>query len=244
MNRALAAVLLAVVGFIGAPVLAVAAPGEAGELASGPRVSDVIAWQSRDAVPTESVAAVEPTLVSAPTWTVFASPGLDRFGYDNPPDFARPPPVELTPHDYDALVNLTDPDEHIGRVRRVSSGLEVERSAPRVSVGALDDASAAALRAADDPASIFIKNKHLASAGGNHGKFASTSINEVQGWVAQGLRSDGVQFLPNQLDGTFRAVVPAGQVVGTKGVTLQLVDRQIHAQTGHSGGRAATGGRS
>ena len=85
---------------------------------------------------------------------------------------------------------------------------------------ALADASSAAFRAADDPASIFIKNKHLASAGGNHAKFASESISEVQGWVAQGLRSDGVQFLPNQLDGTFRAIVPAGQVVGTKGQTF------------------------
>jgi len=27
------------------------------------------------------------------------------------------------------------------------------------------------------------------------------------------------------------------------GITLQLVDRGIHARTGHSGGRAATGGR-
>jgi hypothetical protein len=85
---------------------------------------------------------------------------------------------------------------------------------------ALSVASSAAFRAADDPASIFIKNKHLASAGGNHAKFASESISEVQGWVAQGLRSDGVQFLPNQVDGTFRAIVPAGQVVGTRGQTF------------------------
>lgn len=37
--------------------------------------------------------------------------------------------------------------------------------------------------------------------------------------MAQGLRSDGVQFLPNQLDNTFRAIVPAGRVVGTSGET-------------------------
>ena len=84
---------------------------------------------------------------------------------------------------------------------------------------ALADASEAAFRAADDPASIFIKNKHLASAGGNHAKFASENIGEIQGWVAQGLRSDGVQFLPNGVDGTFRAIVPAGRVVGTRGQT-------------------------
>lgn len=37
--------------------------------------------------------------------------------------------------------------------------------------------------------------------------------------MAQGLRSDGVQFLPNELDDTFRAIVPAGRVVGTAGQT-------------------------
>lgn len=83
----------------------------------------------------------------------------------------------------------------------------------------LAEASAAAFRAADNPSSIFIKNKHLASSGIRGGKFASDDIAEVQGWVAQGLRSDGVQFLPNQLDDTFRAIVPAGRVVGTGGQT-------------------------
>lgn len=83
----------------------------------------------------------------------------------------------------------------------------------------LVEASAAAFRAADNPSSIFIKNKHLASSGIRGGKFASDDIAEVQGWVAQGLRSDGVQFLPNQLDDTFRAIVPAGRAVGTGGQT-------------------------
>ena len=83
----------------------------------------------------------------------------------------------------------------------------------------LADASAAAFRAADNPASIFIKNKHLASSGIRGGRFASDDVAEVQRWVARGLRSDGVQFLPNQLDDTFRAIVPAGRVVGTGGQT-------------------------
>lgn len=83
----------------------------------------------------------------------------------------------------------------------------------------LAEASAAAFRAADNPSSIFIKNKHLASSGIRGGKFASDDIAEVQGWVAQGLRSDGVQFLSNQLDDTFRAIVPAGRAVGTGGQT-------------------------
>lgn len=84
----------------------------------------------------------------------------------------------------------------------------------------LAETSSAAFRAADDPAAIFIKNKHLSAAGGNQARFTSDNVGEVQGWVAQGLRSDGVQFLPNGLDGTFRAIVPAGQVVGTRGQTF------------------------
>lgn len=32
-----------------------------------------------------------------------------------------------------------------------------------------------------------------------------------------GLHSDGVQFLPNQLDDTSRAIVPAGGPIGTRG---------------------------
>lgn len=60
-----------------------------------------------------------------------------------------------------------------------------------------------AFRVADNPSSIHIKNKHLASSGMREGKSASDDIDEVRGWVAQGLRSDGVQMLPNQLDDTF-----------------------------------------
>ncbi len=83
----------------------------------------------------------------------------------------------------------------------------------------LAEASAAAFRAADDPASIFIKNIHLASAGGNKANFVTDDISEIQGVISRGLRSDGVQFLPNGLDGTFRAIVPAGRTIGTKGQT-------------------------
>lgn len=70
---------------------------------------------------------------------------------------------------------------------------------------------------AENPASIFVKNKHLSSAPGNGAKFKSDSISEVQGWISRGLQSDGVQFLPNGLDDTFRAIVPGGGVVGTRG---------------------------
>ncbi|WP_181905760.1 RHS repeat-associated core domain-containing protein [Microbacterium bovistercoris] len=82
---------------------------------------------------------------------------------------------------------------------------------------ALVQASDAAFKAADDQASIFVKNKHLASATGNGAKFASDDIGQVQGWISRGLKSDAAVFLPNELDDTFRVVVPGGGVIGTKG---------------------------
>ncbi len=82
---------------------------------------------------------------------------------------------------------------------------------------ALARASQAAFRAAENPSSIFVKSKHLASAGGNSAKFASDDISQIQGWISRGLQSEGVQFLPNQLDDTFRAVVPGGGPIGTRG---------------------------
>lgn len=81
-------------------------------------------------------------------------------------------------------------------------------------------ASSAAFDAARDADSMGIKNKHLLSAGGNGAKFVTDDIGQVQEWIANGLLSDGVKFLPNQLDDTFRAIVPAGQIVGTRGQTF------------------------
>jgi hypothetical protein len=46
--------------------------------------------------------------------------------------------------------------------------------------GATDSASEAAFKAADNPSSIFIKNKHLADFQGRYAKFDSTDIPEVQ----------------------------------------------------------------
>ncbi|MGW5366553.1 golvesin C-terminal-like domain-containing protein [Actinopolymorpha pittospori] len=94
-----------------------------------------------------------------------------------------------------------------------------EAAAAANSGSALAGASRAAFAAADDAGSIFIKNKHLASAGGRQAKFASNDISEVQGWVAEGQRSEGATFLPNDLPGTFRVVADMGRTVGTKGQT-------------------------
>ena len=82
---------------------------------------------------------------------------------------------------------------------------------------ALSRASEAAFSAAENPAAIFVKNKHLASAGGNGAKFISDDISQIQDVISRGLQSDGVQFLPNQLDDTFRAIVPGGGTIGTRG---------------------------
>jgi hypothetical protein len=60
----------------------------------------------------------------------------------------------------------------------------------------------------------------LASAGGRGGKFASDDVGEVQGWVAQGFTIGRSSVSTDQLDDTFRAIVPAaGRVVGTRGQT-------------------------
>ncbi|GAA1593695.1 hypothetical protein GCM10009789_54680 [Kribbella sancticallisti] len=83
----------------------------------------------------------------------------------------------------------------------------------------LAEASRSAFRASENPGTIFIKDKHLAGFGGRYGKFDSTDIGEVQGWVAEGLRSDGAIFKPNGLEGTFKVEVDMGRAIGTKGQT-------------------------
>ncbi|WP_040321855.1 hypothetical protein [Austwickia chelonae] len=57
----------------------------------------------------------------------------------------------------------------------------------------------------------------LASAGGKGTKFATDDIAQIQGWISRGLQFDAVQFLPNEVDDTFRAIVPGGGVIGTRG---------------------------
>lgn len=99
-----------------------------------------------------------------------------------------------------------------------AAALAAKSAVPQVGAR-LAEVSAAAFRAADSPASIFIKNKHLASAGGNQAKFRTDDISQVQEWVAAGLRKEGVVFRENSLDDTFQAIVPAGDIVGTKGQT-------------------------
>ncbi|HRP03163.1 MAG TPA: RHS repeat-associated core domain-containing protein [Candidatus Kapabacteria bacterium] len=84
----------------------------------------------------------------------------------------------------------------------------------------LADASKSAFKAADNPSSIFIKNKHLSDATGNYAKFATTDVKTAQGWVQKALRSQNARFLPNdQIPNTFQVISNIGTTIGTKGQT-------------------------
>ncbi|MEU3901294.1 polymorphic toxin-type HINT domain-containing protein [Streptomyces sp. NPDC029519] len=84
---------------------------------------------------------------------------------------------------------------------------------------ALASSSEATFKAAQDPAGIFIKNKHLSSFEGRYAKFDSADIPEVQSWVAEGLKSGRAVFKPNGLEGTFKVEVDMQRAIGTKGQT-------------------------
>jgi hypothetical protein len=104
--------------------------------------------------------------------------------------------------------------------RRGASNPDGDSGKPAAKDGsALADASAAALRAADNPSSIFIKNKHLASSNIRGGRFATDDVRQAQSVVAEALRSKDAMFLQNQSDGTFRVVADLGRTVGVRGET-------------------------
>ncbi|MFH8709320.1 polymorphic toxin-type HINT domain-containing protein [Streptomyces rubrogriseus] len=84
---------------------------------------------------------------------------------------------------------------------------------------AIPSASEAAFKAAENPAGIFVKNKHLSSFEGRYAKFNTADVSEAQSWIAEGLRSRGASFKPNGLDGTFKMEVDMGRTIGTKGQT-------------------------
>lgn len=57
-------------------------------------------------------------------------------------------------------------------------------------------------------------------ATGRQAKFASDDISQVQEWVAEGLRSNGAAFMPNeQLPGAFKSCGDLGREIGTRGQT-------------------------
>ncbi|ADB30581.1 Hedgehog/intein hint domain protein [Kribbella flavida DSM 17836] len=121
----------------------------------------------------------------------------------------------LRPHSqrHTTAHNLTVAGPHTYYVVAVGTPVLVHNTCP------LRSASEAAFKAADDPASIFVKDKHLSSFGGRYSKFATTDKAEAQSWIAEGLRSDRASFRPNGLDGTFKVEVDMQRTIGTKGQT-------------------------
>ena len=77
-----------------------------------------------------------PMRVAVPAVTSSSGPA---YNYDYRPDFARPPPPEAYVYAYDSSTNSLDLAGEASGVRSVSSGSEVEPSAPRTLVGAGDD---------------------------------------------------------------------------------------------------------
>lgn len=89
----------------------------------------------------------------------------------------------------------------------------------RLPKGAIRVASEAADAAAANAGSIFIKDKHLSTFGGNYAKFATADKAEAQSWVAEALTSDRAVFRSNGLDGTFKVETDMARAIGTKGQT-------------------------
>ncbi|MFE3587457.1 polymorphic toxin-type HINT domain-containing protein [Streptomyces niveus] len=110
--------------------------------------------------------------------------------------------------------NLTVGDYHTYYVLAGNTAILVHNSNCAIS-----SASEAATKAAENPAGIFIKNKHLSSFEGRYAKFNTANVSEAQAWVAEGLRSRGASFKPNGLDGTFKMEVDMQRAIGTKGQT-------------------------
>ncbi|GAA4626129.1 hypothetical protein GCM10023196_033100 [Actinoallomurus vinaceus] len=79
--------------------------------------------------------------------------------------------------------------------------------------------SDAAFKVADDPASIFVKDTHLASFDGNYAKFATADKRRAQSWIAEGLRSGRAVFKLNGAYDTFKVEVDMQRVIGAKGRT-------------------------
>ena len=70
-----------------------------------------------------------------------------------------------------------------------------ELVAPRVPVGALDDATQAAFRAADNVGAFAVKPKHLPGAGGRWNQFAQGV--DPYAAIEDALRSGNARFMPN-----------------------------------------------
>jgi hypothetical protein len=70
--------------------------------------------------------------------------------------------------------------------------------------------------------------------------YASDDIAEVQGWVAEAIKSDRAVMLPNK-DGSFKIEINMGRAVGTKGqnrMRIMINDQGSLPKEYHTGSRA------
>jgi hypothetical protein len=84
----------------------------------------------------------------------------------------------------------------------------------------LAEASSSAFRAADNVGDFTVSAKHLPGAGGRWNKWAEGV--DINGTIANALRSDGAAFLPNAggAADSFIVRTNVGSVIGTKGQTV------------------------
>ena len=94
--------------------------------------------------------------------------------------------------------------------------------AAKVGASALEDASAAAFKAADNIDAFTLSAKHLPGAGGTWTKFGSGV--DPRAAIEEALRSKGAMFRPNAgTSDRFRVVTDLGRVVGSRGETAVRV---------------------
>ncbi len=180
-----------------------------------------------------------------------ASPSLvaGKFTYDYRPDLARPPPPPSAGYLYDAPTNTSDPAGDVSRVRRVSSGPEVQRVAPsravpNAPVSTRHSVSGVEMR---DGFPVFDSAHDFRIPG----SLVDASDFRQMSAATRDLRSvlDANPRLYRQFTAQQRLAVRTGsdRIPGYTWhhhqdmVRLQLVDRNLHRLTGHSGGRAGTG---
>ena len=96
--------------------------------------------------------------------------------------------------------------------RTISSSFKF---ASKQGASALQKASDAAFKAADNINSFKLTGKHLPQAGGNYAKFADgVKYNDV---IRDALRSPSSLFIPDKISGRFQIFFDAGRAIGTKG---------------------------
>ncbi|WP_239367145.1 hypothetical protein, partial [Snodgrassella communis] len=86
---------------------------------------------------------------------------------------------------------------------------------------ALDDASKTAFGASKNSIDTWIpKDKHMVgTAATRSAQFNTNNVSEIRSIVREALDSPNANFLPNNIDGSFRVVVDLGRPIGTKGQT-------------------------